>query len=92
MVWGQLGPEVRVRINRGSGVSCSGTLLRNLIRASIRDEYSGLMKITTHLDHVSHCEAEFCTNRSNRWTYRVSIINTHRGQFPRDLEGCLQGE
>ena len=33
-----------------------GTLPTNFIRTSIYDKYSGSMKFTTHLDHVSHCE------------------------------------
>ena len=37
------------------------------------------MKITTHLDHISHCQTTSGTNWSNRWTYRVSIINSRRG-------------
>ena len=39
---------------------------------------SGLMKITTHPDHMSHCDTPSGTNWSNRWTYRVFIINTHK--------------
>ena len=31
----------------------------------IYDRYSGSMKITTHLDHISHCK----TSWSNGWTY-----------------------
>ena len=48
-------------------------LPKNLIRASIYDETSGSMKITTHLDHTNHCQSASGKNRSNRWTYRVSM-------------------
>jgi len=50
----------------------------NLVRAIIFYKYSGSMKITTHLDHISHCKTASGTNWSNRWTSRVFIINTHR--------------
>ena len=46
----------------------------NLIRASISDKYSGLMRISAHLDHMSHCKITSGTHRSNRWTYPVFII------------------
>ena len=42
----------------------------NFIRTSIYDKYSGSMKITTHLDPISHCKTLSHTNWSNRWTYR----------------------
>ena len=45
-----------------------------LIQTSVCDKYSGSIKITTHLDHISHCETESGTNSLNRWTYRVFII------------------
>ena len=35
-------------------------------------------RITTHLDHISHCKTTFGMNWSNRWTYRVFIINSRR--------------
>ena len=50
----------------------------DFIRTSICDKYSGSMKITTRLDHTSHCKTASGTNWSNRWTYRVFIINTRR--------------
>ena len=37
---------------------------------------AGSMKITTRLDPISHCKIASGTNRSNRWTHRVFIINT----------------
>ena len=36
------------------------------------------MKITSHLDHISHCNTASGTNWSNRWTCRVSNIKTRR--------------
>ena len=36
------------------------------------------MKIATRLDHISYCRTASSTNWSNRWTYRVFIINTGR--------------
>jgi len=50
--------------------------VRGIIRMSICDKYSGSIKITTHLDHISHCKEISGTNLSNRWTYRLFIINT----------------
>ena len=50
-------------------------------RTSICDKCSCSTKITTHLDHISHCKTAFGTNRSNRWTYRVFIINTSRDEI-----------
>jgi len=44
-------------------------LTPNLIRTSICDKYSGMMKITTSLDHIGHCKTTSGTNWSNRWTY-----------------------
>ena len=40
----------------------------NLIRTSIYDKYSGSMKITTRLDHISHCRTASGTDWSSRWT------------------------
>ena len=34
-----------------------GEEVRDLIRTSIYDGYSGSTKITTHLDHISHWKA-----------------------------------
>ena len=45
---------------------------------SIYDKRSGSITITTHLDRISHCETASGTNWSNRWTYRVLIMNTRR--------------
>ena len=42
------------------------------------NNYSGALKISTHLDHLNHCKTASGTNWLNRWTYRVSITNTHR--------------
>ena len=39
----------------------------NLIRTSVDDKYSGSMKITTHLRHISHCKTYSCMHWSNRW-------------------------
>ena len=55
---------------------------KDLIRTSIYDNYSGAMKITTHLNHISHCKSAAGTNWSNRWTYCVCIMNT------RSLDGA----
>ena len=54
---------------------CGG---RDLLRSSVSDKYSGSMKITTHLHHISRCKRASDTNWSSRWTYRVFIINTRR--------------
>ena len=48
----------------------------DLIRSSIYFKFPGSMTITTHLNHISHCETASGTNWSNRWTYRVVIMNT----------------
>ena len=37
----------------------------DFIRTSTCDEYPGFMKITAHLDHISHCKTAFGTNWSN---------------------------
>jgi hypothetical protein len=50
--------------------------LTDITRTSICDKYSGFMKITTHLDHISHCKTASGTNWSTGWTYRVFIMNT----------------
>ena len=50
----------------------------NFIQTSIYEKYSGSMKITPHLDHIRHCKTASGTNWSNRWTYRVFMINTRR--------------
>ena len=56
--------------------------LVDFIRTSVYDENSGSMKITTHLDHITHCRAAYGADWSNRWTYQVSIINTRHDQIP----------
>ena len=52
--------------------------LATLIRTSIYDEHSGSMRFTAHLDHISHDKSLSGTHWSNRWTYRVFIIDTRR--------------
>jgi len=47
-------------------------VILNFIQTIIYEKYSGPMKITTHLDHISHCKTASGTNWSNKWTYRVS--------------------
>ena len=61
------------------GGTCSHRL--NFIGASIYDKYLGSMKIATQLDHISLCQTASGTNWSNRWTYRVFIINTRRDEI-----------
>ena len=62
-----------------------GSALPNFTRTNIYDKYSGWMKISTHLDHVSHRKTAYGTNWSNGWTYRVHIKNTRRDWIsPRD--------
>ena len=46
----------------------------------ICDKYSASMKITSRWDRISHYKTASGTNSSKRWTYRVSIINTHRDE------------
>jgi hypothetical protein len=53
---------------------CLGTV----IPTTIYHEFSGSIKITTHLDHVSHRETTSGTNWWNRWTYLVFIIHDRR--------------
>ena len=48
-------------------------LSQDLRRTSIHNKYSGSIKITTHLDHISHGKTASGTNRSNRWIYRAFI-------------------
>ena len=47
----------------------------DIIRTSMYNTYSGSLKITSHLDHIGHCERSSGTDWSNRWTYRVFIIH-----------------
>ena len=55
--------------------ACAGEEMHDFIRTSVYDKYSDLMKITTRLDHISHGKTTFGTNWSNRWTYRLFVIN-----------------
>ena len=77
------------RLQRGNGIpekyspGLDGVLMHRgvdvvLIRMSVYDKYSGSMKMTSHLDHVSRVKAASGANWSNRCTYRVFSINTHR--------------
>ena len=50
--------------------------IADFIQKTIFDKYSGSMKITAQLYHISRCEAVCGTNWSNRWTYRVFVVNT----------------
>jgi len=49
----------------------------DLIRTSIYDKSSGSIKITTHLDRISHCKTSSGTNWSNSWTCRVFIYHKY---------------
>ena len=40
----------------------------------VYDQYSGSIKIPTHLGHVGHCKTASGENSSSKWTYRASII------------------
>ena len=64
----------------GSGKFCKGHGASgpDCIRTSIYDKYSGSLKLTSHLYHVSHCTTASGTHWSNRWTYRVFVISTRR--------------
>jgi hypothetical protein len=68
------------------------TACSNLIRTSFYGECSGAMEITTHPDHISHCQTASSTSWSNRQTYRASIINTRRDSTNPELrdEGPLR--
>ena len=48
------------------------------------------MKVTTHLDHIRHCNKASGTDWSNRWTYRVVIINTRRDYISNTGQGVAQ--
>ena len=58
-------------------------------RVPADSKYSGSMKITTHLDHNSHCQTASGTNWSNIWTYRVFIMNTRRRMVCRRMVGVV---
>ena len=47
----------------------------DFVRTSTSGKHSDSVKIITHLDHISHCKTASGRNRSNRRTYRVSIMN-----------------
>ena len=86
------GPYLAIRdavlVNRDAVFAINGALLareegrrrvqQDLIWTSIHDKNSGSTKINTHLDHMSHHKTTPCTNWSNKWTYRVVMINTRR--------------
>ena len=59
-----------------------------LIRTSACYKYAGSTKLTTLLDHISHCKTASDTNWSNRWTYRELIINV---QYSALRAGSNQG-
>ena len=69
----------------------------NLIRTRIYDKFSRSMKTTAHLVHISHRKTASGTNWSNRLTYRVFIMNTHRDEiasycdFSHGLEPLVHG-
>ena len=56
-------------------------LWNDLSQTSFHDRNSGSMKITTSLDHFSHCKTSSGTDWSNRLTHRAFIINTPCGQI-----------
>ena len=53
----------------------------DLIWTSVYDKCSGSMKITTHLDHISHYTTASDTIWAKRWTYRIFGINTRRDEI-----------
>jgi hypothetical protein len=56
----------------------SKVLVDDFIQTSVYGKYSGSMKFTKYLDHISHCKTASGTNWSHRWTYRVFIRTIHR--------------
>ena len=46
--------------------------------ASIQDKHAGSIKVTTHLNHISHCQAASGTGWLNRWTHRVYYKHSPR--------------
>ena len=57
-------------VNVSAEISQLNLLLAgDFIRMSIYDNYSGSIKITTHLDHIRHCKTASGTNVLNGWTY-----------------------
>ena len=61
-----------------SGESGLGSYPAGLIWTSVHDKYSASTKITSQLDHVSHCELASGTNWSDGGTLGVSTTNTNR--------------
>ena len=64
----------------------------NLIPMTIYHKYSGSMKITTHLDDISHCKTTYGTSWGNGWAHRVFVTNTRRDEIPMSSrnEGLLE--
>ena len=64
-----------------------------LIRTIIYDKLSGSTKVTTHLDHVSHCEITSGTSWLNGWTYRVlgcdDLVSSSQLALARRLAGSV---
>ena len=65
---GRLSPDT------GGGADSS----TEFIRTSVYEKYSGSIKITTHLDHISHFKTTSGTDWSKILTYQVFIIVTRR--------------
>ena len=63
---------------RRSRSSMSSRSWVSFIRTSIADEYSGLIKITTHPDHVFHCKTTSGSNRLKRWSSQYFSIDARR--------------
>ena len=51
---------------------------RHLTWTNIHDRYSGPIKISTHLDHLSNHKTASDTNWSNTWTHPAFIISPRR--------------
>jgi hypothetical protein len=64
-----------------AAVGDEGGVWMDLILTSIHDTHSGSTKFTTHMDHISQFETSSGTNRSNKSTNRVFIMNTRRDQI-----------
>ena len=54
---------------RSFDIRVSTSAVSNPWRTSMHDKYSGSMKITTHLDHISHCKIASGQKGSNAWKY-----------------------
>ena len=88
VVWGS-----RAERRGGKGMSGrAGPGTKDLFQTRIYDQYSGYTKITTHRDHISHDKTTSGTNRSNRWTKRVFIINIRRGEIEGGWELSSEGK